>query len=406
MKNYILSLLILTLLLASCRDKNKPQIPPIPNEDRTTLVYIIANNNLISNALYDINEMERGWDNSMGAKLYVFLNNTSNKNYLYEISHDTDMGKINSRIVKEYPVESDPCNATFFRSVVNEVRALAPAKSYGLFMWSHGKGWLPRGSSYPLRVGGSNYLSKIGIAEDAVEAPANYTIGANNKFNSEMELYTMAIALEGLKFDYIYFDACHMASIEGLYQLRSNADYIISSVAETLAAGAPYDKIISSIVAPMPQGAIGMAEEFFKFYNDQSGVMQSATISVVDTKKLEVMAAKLKAVVTYQPNVSYPNIQQFGRTYTALNNIFYDLTDFVEKTWRDTKPAQVEEFKQSVSDAVIYQAATQVLFNEIGVRTHCGLSVYIPRYTQMETLKTYRSNYSWAADSGLGAMVP
>ena len=55
-----------------------------------------------------------------------------------------------------------------------------------------------------------------------------------------MEIADLAAALTG-HFDFIMFDACFMASVEVLYELRDKADYFIASPAEIISDGFPYE---------------------------------------------------------------------------------------------------------------------------------------------------------------------
>ena len=63
-------------------------------------------------------------------------------------------------------------------------------------------------------------------------------------------------------------------------------------------------------------------------------------------------------------------------------------------------------FRAALAGAVVYAAATPVLFNELRVNTHCGVSCYLPRNSTPVSLEAYRSRFGWSAASGMGTLVP
>lgn len=390
MKN-ILVLVSMTIIFTSCQ-KSTPTPEPT-QEGRNVLAYFVADNNLASYAFADVNEMESAWDDNYNGKMFVFFNKKGGESQLLQIKHDKDPEKINSIVIKTYPKTQDPCDVTFFRSVVDEVHKLYPAKNRGLILWSHGSGWLKQGSRYPLKSG--EKLSKLDYVLSDENDDRQRTIGSADSHGSEMEIYDIAKALDGVKFDFISFDACYMACVEVYYELKERANYIFASAAETLADGAPYDQITGMMFEKeinMPK----IAETCFQYFNKESGVRKSSTYSVVKTDKLEALAITVKNI-TKSNNPNSISVQQFGRS--PFNNIFFDLEDFIIKNYGPN-----EEFTAALKNAVVYKNATPMLFNQIVVNSHCGLTNYIPRQEQPNTLKIYKERYSWSKDSGLGEL--
>ena len=129
-----------------------------------------------------------------------------------------------------------------------------PAEEYGLILWSHGTSWLPAGRG--LRSFGSDS-------------------------GKEMNIVDLAKALP-LHFKFILFDACLMGAVEVVYELRNTTDYIIASSTETIAEGFPYHLILPELVKQNPDWT-KVAQQYFDYYNNQQGVYQSATVSVILT---------------------------------------------------------------------------------------------------------------------------
>ncbi len=377
---------ITTLTLLGCSD---PEPDPVQLPiDHTVIVYMAADNNLSGNAFKNINMLERAFSDMLGARILVYYDQVNGKNQILEIARDDDFYEITSPIIAEYPDDHNPMLAATLTEVIADCRELSPTQRYSLVLWSHATGWLPQGM-HPA------------TAPEQSSGGVDRTFGNIYTYSDQMEIYDLAKALPSdIQFEYIYFDACHMGSIEVAYELKDKAKYFIASAAEVLANGYPYDEGIEAL---MRANVSGIAENFYNHYKGQtSEVLQSATISVTDLSKLKVVGAELKklqSAVAQQPRAE----QQFGRKLGSYDyrNLMWDFEDMVIRTYGE---ANSEALLSALHDAVIYEAATPILFKgdvygEIDVDTHCGLTVYIPRLTQPQTLKIYTENYQWAKDT-------
>lgn len=88
------------------------------------------------------------------------------------------------------------------KSVFQNIIAKYPADDYGLVFSSHGSGWIPGTKSF-----GANDSDK----------------------DATLEIKDVSTNIP-VKFKFLIFDACLMADITTIYQMRSNADHIIASV--------------------------------------------------------------------------------------------------------------------------------------------------------------------------------
>lgn len=388
----IYSLLLLTIvILTSCKPDEPTPKPKTSN--RTVLVYMSANNNLYSNAIDDINEMEKGWDESFNGKMIVYLSPRSNSipARLYEIKKGTT-SEIESRIIKEYGINHDDCNPQVMAQIIADTRSLAKADSYGVIFWSHSTGWLP-----------SNMPPVKSLQIESTTPPVNYSFGYNERYKTLMEVYDIAKALPSdVVFDFIAFDACHMASIESSYQLRKNAKYIVASAAETPAQGFKYDLILADLFAAPQADLVSLINHTFEYFNALTNWEQTCTLSLTDCSKLEAVATSLRDVVTNSPVINQPNlqqIQQFGRHETGLNNVIFDLEDFISYCWSNS--AALPQFRTTLSKAIIHKVNTKTALIKINIRTFCGATSYIPLRSKPETLNAYRSKFDWSKASGL-----
>lgn len=242
-KRYFLPFLyIVVLLLTSCHDKIEVQ------DRRTVIVYMMGENSLARYAQSDISEMISASSRiPKDCNLVIYLDDTAEP-AIYTI--DAKKGK---RMWKQLP-EHDSCDSTTFQKNIQEILRNFPAEHYGLVLWSHGSGWLPR---------------------------SHKTIGVDNNQNttanrgSELEIPPLSRALEhcGVHWDYILMDACFMQSAEVVYELRNLTDWTIGSPAEIPAAGAPYDLIMDGLMQADPKAIV---ENYYANYQYYVGVAISA----------------------------------------------------------------------------------------------------------------------------------
>jgi hypothetical protein len=165
---YVLPYLPLFLLLPCC-SKGKEELVP-----RTVIAYIAADNDLWSDALDDVEEMQRGFSPN-GVQLVAFIDPAGEPPYLLEMASNS------SRRVKTY-AELNSCDAAQMRQTLSEIIGMYPAERYGLILWSHGTSWLP--ANHLLKSFGQDGDSQLNIPELAEALP--------------------------LKFDFILLDACLM----------------------------------------------------------------------------------------------------------------------------------------------------------------------------------------------------
>lgn len=404
-----ITILLFTLFcIVGCQDKPSPVDP----SQRTVLVYLVADNSLSKYAVTNITKMQGAYDPVYGTRLLVFYNEMGGKCSLLEI-REGQKSVAEAIVLKDYG-KINPCLPATINRVLEDTRAFAPAKiGYSMILWSHGSGWLPR-DMHPAKIApnpnaaGATKLT-VGVggnaAENSADNPLGYSFGDGlYSYKSTFEINELVAAVPSdMVFDYVAFDACYMASVEAAYQFRHKTRYFIASAAEILANGFPYDKAIPSILRG---DAASISKAFYDYYNIQSGVYQSATIATVDCSKLEAVAAELKNLVVGGGMLR--GGQQFGRNLGSganYRNLFYDLSDMVHQTWGQT-PA----FDAAMAQAIVYQGATPMLFEgdyygDITVNSHCGLTAYLPRLSQPQTLAIFNKDYDWAKDTALSNLA-
>lgn len=386
MRDFIHKLVLGTVICcvaSSCKHNEEPRPEPIPEGEHTVIVYMVADNNLSSYAVNNINDMEKSFNDELGARMLVFYNQRSGGNEIIEIQKD-NTEKIASKTLKEYSDDLNPCLPATLEQVIADCRELSPSKHYSIIFWSHGSGWLPKGMS-PAKT----------------EEKPDYSFGLNYQYTDVLEVNELAAALpDDLVFEFIHFDACHMGSIEVAYELRNKAKYLIASPAEILAAGYPYALAMDELLT---YDAVGIAKTFYDDYNSQSGVYQSATIGVTDLSELTNVAAKFKAMVASGDEKPIAE-QQYGRylgSSSDYRDLMWDMSDMAKRTYGTDRAA---DFLAALDKAVIYKAATPYIFygdpyGTIAIKEFSGLSLYLPRSDEIRTLEIYVRDYQWARDT-------
>lgn len=364
MKKYFI--LFLTAVVALACDPVKEEPPQFVERPKTVLVYMAANNNLSFQAESNLASMKQGFVPE-DENLLVYMHLASKNPVLLRLFKD-ETGAVVQDTVYHFPPQNS-ADAKSLTSVLKITQTMYPAQEYGLVLWSHGTGWLPQG-----------YYSK--------------SFGADA--GKEMDVMDLAKALP-FKLEFVIFDACLMGGIEVAYELKDSVNYVLSSPAEILSTGFPYERIMKHIFTT-PADMESVAEEYFNFYNGQSGASRSATVSLVKSSELGNVAAEAAKVFSSygagNPSVDTLSIQRY---YRSGKHWFYDLGGLVNQLSQGNDA----DFRNALDKAVIYKNATPY-FIEIPVdkNKYSGLSTYIPSPTADPELLNYYANFKWSKDTG------
>src|SRR5690606_26351211 len=229
---------------------------------------------------------------------------------------------------------SDPA---VMKMVFDDMKRLSSTESYGVVLWSHATGWAP---TLPGKL---------------------QSFGADNGYvgpEHEMSITQLKDALpSGL--DFIVFDACSMASVEVLYELRDKAHYVIASPAEVISNGMPYTSIINDLFDRNKDALIRIAQQYYHHYDQQEGRFRSATISVFDMSQIEnvasASAALFRSVHSPFPDLKQSNIQRMDFQRVSNPLLPFDFTDFVLQNFGTELTAAL---LNKLNDLVVSQAHT------------------------------------------------
>jgi hypothetical protein len=366
---------VFILSLSSCqKEEGENNRMPV----RTVIVYMVADNNLDYFCLNDINEMEKGWQQDTDGNLIVYLDRAESAGVahpiVYKINHDTTVD-ISSSIIKVYK-EHNSIDEKNMYNILLDIISSYPAQSYGLILWSHGTAWLPAGT----------------IMSDKPNNPVMRSFGKD--VTDEMNIFDLKNAFP-CHFDFIIFDACYMGAIEVAYELRNQTDFILSSATETLSSGYPYHHITKHLF-DQTMNYSKIADDFFQSYAILQGAMQSASISVVKTSELNILADKVRQIMNDTIHLQYVDthlIQQFS---TRENGTLFDFDNFMSRV--STNEAYYLEFNRALSQSIFYKACTSSILETLKINTFSGMSIFIPDTSNTQYYDFYK-NFDWYKDS-------
>jgi hypothetical protein len=371
-KNLVILVYFLSFfVLYSCGENNPSPIKKQPF--RTILIYMAANNNLSSEAYDNIDQLE---DNigDVDGNLLVYATLPGASPALYHITKKEGKKKI-----KEYAGHnsSDP---SVLRQIINEVQQSYVAKSYGLILWSHATGWVPANIG-PIK------LKSFG-----------------NDGGDEMDIKELNNAIPSNVFDFVMFDACSMASVEVLYEIKDKANYFIASPGEVVANGMPYSKIVNDLFQEGTNAYVSISQKYLDHYNQMNGNYQSATVSLIDASKLQAIADATKQVLNAQSPIhdDFKRDQIQRMDFDRFSNplIAFDFIDFIETNYNN---ANVASLKTAVNNAVLFKANTPK-FNGFIINKNSGLTSYIPNIENENVAHDYYRSLKWYNSSGFNRL--
>lgn len=444
-KNILFIIIALSMMLISCSKEsihgdgfdhttgkgNGEQSRIESAEKRNVLVLYSAGYNSLSDYLTaDIQDLQQGWLPGTGRNDNVLLiySHLPAKRADYATQTSPSLtrlywdegGKTIRDTLKIYPETTRSATAEQLHDVLSYVQQEFPANSYGMIFSSHATGYLPSG--YYNKPGSYTYQEKDGVSyragihrrrstpvpyyapEHDPSLPAVKSIGQDqvgsygHYVSYEIELDDFAKALP-MQMEYILFDACLMGGVEVAYEFKDKCHYVGFSQTEVLAEGFDYKSLAKHLLGseiPDPQA---VCDDFFQQYITQSGVYQSATISMVDCTKMSSLAQTCsKLFAEYRETLSQLKESQVQRYYRGDYHWFFDLYDIIAKA--GATEDELSELQEALDRCITYKSATPGFMGSFSIDTYSGLSMYLPSQGSVELDKYYRT-LQWNKDTAL-----
>lgn len=342
----IIIALMAAISLTSCDKNNDEPLPPAPEKvSRTVLVYMVADNSL-GNASLDLDDLKEmisavADGDLNGGRLLAYWNCTATENEIPPRLFEVKAEGIQELL--RYPDDTSiySVDPDRIRQVMADMKRLAPADDYGLIMWSHANGWLGAPSE---------------AYQDKYRA-----FGDDRGYH--ITLPSLAKALEGERFSFIYFDCCLMGNVECIYELRHLAPVIAAAPTELGVYGMPYNLTIPYFFKPTPD-VVGAASATFDDYADKGAECQ---LAVYDTAALDRLATLSRRVM--QGATAFPanllSLQRYVRDGEYCWS--YDMKDYY------TMLGAPAEWHQALKDVVLWHGTTKYAIGYLRMESYCGL---------------------------------
>lgn len=266
------------------------------------------------------------------------------------------------------------CTPDMLADALNYVKDHFPAKGYGMVFSSHASGWIPQ-------IEAKSGTKTVGQDKQG-----------SSSFEIDMEEFAAAIPL---RMDYILFDACFMGCVEVAWQLREKADIVGFSPAEVLAEGFVYKTLTQRLFQKTPD-PVAVCRDYFEQYNPVSG---SATITVVDTRKMDRLATVCKQLFQkYREGIyslEWTDVQYYfrpGFAYSADVKHLFDIQDILVQAGISAEDKA--GFDAALKECILYEAHTPQ-FLSVPLTRACGLSMYLPTSGTYELTSYYAGHVAW-----------
>jgi len=380
----VLSIFIIFNLLFSCCNN-----PVEKSKKRNILFYIGSDKNSLDNGnqgdepKQKIDAIRAGWRPGEG-EMIIYTDQSNRDAYLLRINETKDVnGYYGLDTIKVYGQENS-ADSKVLERVINDVTIGFPADSYGMIFFSHASGWLP-----------GNTLNN----------PRSLVIDNDNGGgNREMEYYDFAAAIPDKHFDFIIFEACLMADVMSMYELRNKAEYILVSSAEIVSPGFTviYTKNVMNLFSTNSSVQNILAGFGQAYYETRSLVSNSMTFSLLKVSEMANLASVTKSVLKGQSlnseNIVVEDIQSFDRPRALGSKPYSRYFDFAHAIEKLVSDADYKVFNEQLEKTVVWKISTeQFLPNQSGfdIKRHSGLTTYILQGVYSELIDPAYINSSW-----------
>lgn len=365
----------------------EPADRPEPSTKNTVLVYLAIDNNFSVKTDYTdkVEAMRASWNSSLDGNLVVYCDAGIDKPVLVEILQSKKGYNYADTVVK-YPTSHDSTSPEVFSTVLNEVKAKWPAEKYGLVYLSHATGWLPQGTLLRPQSVGSDWDDR------------------QSQWKNEMELAEFGESLP-YNLEYVIFDACFMGAAEVAYELKDKVKYVMGSAAEVVVPKDSYGFIYGTMMAHLMRDkpdVAAVAQEFYDYFANSTTVPNSATVSVIETAKMEAVAAAAKAILEGVDGEAEVDITDLQRFRPGNSMLYFDLGQYMSVLSGGDE--RYDAFDAALKAATVYKANTPTYYSAAGGNpnaiTHfSGLSVYIPQQ-QYPFMNGEYAKLKWAKAAG------
>lgn len=393
---------------------------------RTVLIYTVAENSLANFAETDRNELitaSRQGSIPQNCRIVLYEDGT-------KLPRITIFSNSGYKIAKDFKQEQNSADRKVMLTMLQKMMALAPAKNYGLVLWSHGSGWDSKDDLHKTKGLKSAHPNAFGVDNGRNQAD-------DKGVKYGMDITDVEWALAQLPhFDFLLWDACLMQCIEAAYQLKNHATWIIGSPIETPATGAPYSNIANALCT---MDIENIMDQYRRYYTAGMDTYQ-LPLSAIKTSELAELARVTAPHITahFQASLAgtsrYPSLSNAqiylpgymkssdGSLYLSGMPRALDICSVMGQILSQSEYSKwLEQYKKTVPytnySASWYSSYATMssggnIFTSVGTcdeltdKEHYGaVSMFVPDdlYYQYYNIKPFFKQYTWYRDAGFEA---
>ncbi len=393
LKAYLL--VLVAVVLAACDGVEYVHKGPYEK----VLIYVgLGYNNLSGNLMRNFEDMQTGILPSIASDraIVAFCHNTASSGdyatacppQLIQVRRGPD-GKPVADTLKTYVNMALSPTKESLRQALQDIQELFPSKSYGMLFSSHGTGWIPAG--YQSNTEASSIRQRK--AASGQKWPETKAVGNQYDGSSKnvrwLELSDFVDAIP-MQLEYLVLDACLMGTVEVAWEVKDICRYFVGSPTEILTDGMIYTTLSWDMLSGAQADLQTYCEEYFDYYNGQSGTRRAGTIALVDCSKLDALADAFGAIVSAHRDDIPGCLASAQRYYYSSSPLrfYYDLRDFGVRL--GASDAELAALDAALAAAIPYHAETPAFF-DLPLERCCGLSVYIPDPLRTKLNTAYKS---------------
>ena len=363
---------------------------------RSVMIMVSGGHNSLSGYLTDdLYEMADGYlpeGTAAETNAFVVLSrlpvnslSTTSAPVLYRM-YRTPEGMVVRDTLRRWTTEDRLFGGSVLHDALLTVRDRIPSKSYGMVLSSHASGWLPPG-----------YYDNPSHFDTMKRGLTSIGQDLDNSVSVEMDLVDFADAIP-YNLNYVVLDCCLSGGVEVAWSLRGKTDVVAFTQTETMADGFDYKKILERLLKEPVPNPLGVCQDFYNYYMGKSGVNQSATISLIDTRRMDALAGVCKTLFEkYRTQISQLDGKSVQGYFRYDRHFFYDLRDILAHAGLSEE--ELEDLDEALQECVLYKAATPFFMNGsqygFSIRAHSGLSMYLPSRGSSFLDNYYKTHIAW-----------
>ena len=363
---------------------------------RNVMIMVSGGHNSLSGYLTDdLYEMADGYlpeGTAAETNAFVVLSrlpvnslSTTSAPVLYRM-YRTPEGTVVRDTLRRWTTEDRLFGGSVLHDALLTVQDRIPSKSYGMVLSSHASGWLPPG-----------YYEKPSHFDTMKRGITSIGQDLDDNVSVEMDLVDFASAIS-IPLSYVVLDCCLSGGVEVAWALRGKTDVVAFTQTETMADGFDYKKILERLLKEPVPNPLGVCQDFYNYYMGKTGVNQSATISLIDTRRMDALAVVCRTLFEkYRTQISQLDGSSVQGYFRYDRHYFYDLRDILVQA--GISDPELQELDQALDACVLYKAATPYFMNGtqygFAITSHCGFSMYLPSRGSSFLDNYYKTHIAW-----------